>query len=331
MRLCLTPLAAPAAGLICGLVLAVAAWGMETDQYTGREQPLADSREVLNDRVNAALEDMLDEWGHHRDPVKLTAEIYQRLGGRTIVDRLERWAMKSDQVDKIRVARTDSIYAGISPWAGRSIYLFGLGATIKINGVLLGSDKLGHFFSQGRKFYLRYRRLGVEERAARWSAFTERAIFGRLTTGVFSNADLVANYEGHRFYRSLFEADVVPDKPAILSWNGQRWELQRQFDWADHVNDFWDEARNVNDYARRLRPQMMANLKQFCPVYRNHPERFQLRSDDRLEERYSILGLRDASGLSLGRLCRGEGEKIGARMVGREQGGTPRTGLSGHR
>ena len=38
----------------------------------------------------------------------------------------------------------------------------------------------------------------------RRSVTTERGVFGALTTGIYSNADLVANYEGYRFYRGLF-------------------------------------------------------------------------------------------------------------------------------
>ena len=46
------------------------------------------------------------------------------------------------------------------------------------------------------------------ERLLQKGWFAERWIFGELTTGVFSNADLVANYEGWRFYQSLFKDNV---------------------------------------------------------------------------------------------------------------------------
>ena len=122
--------------------------------------------------------------------------------------------------------------------------MFGFGPTIRVNGVYIGTDKIGHFFSQGRKFYRRYRRMGDETQAARWSIVTETGLFGRLTTGVLSNADLVANYEGYRFYRSLFEAGVVHGKVAIFRWLDDRPVRQRAFTWADHINPFWDEALN---------------------------------------------------------------------------------------
>ena len=316
--------------LMC-LAAAVPGWSMETDQFTNRRQPLADSTAVLNSKVNDALEDALSEWGHLNDEVKLTAEIYQRLGGRSVVDRLERWALRSEQVEKIRTPRSESIYGGLPVWVSPTIFLFGIGATIKINGVLIGTDKIGHFFSQGRKFYLRYRRFGEEDRAARRSEFTERAIFGSLTTGIYSNADLVANYEGYRFYRSLFEPDLVAGKRAILEWSNDGWVMKRRFDWADHVNPYWDEARNVSDFSHRLLPRMVKSLRRFCPDYRAQPALYALPADDHLNERYSGLKLRDTSTMRLEGLCLEPGEKsVPGWSVG-NRGGTLKTGVSGHR
>src|SRR5262249_11830856 len=82
-------------------------------------------------------------------------------------------------------------------WATRVVKLFGVCPTVKVNGVLVGTDKLGHFVGQGRKYYQRWLKSHDEARAAQQSAYTERAIFGSKTTGVYSNGDLVSNYEGY--------------------------------------------------------------------------------------------------------------------------------------
>ena len=142
-----------------------------------------------------------------------------------------------------------------------------------------------------------------ETRAAEHSAFTERAIFGQLTTGVYSNADLVANFEGYRFYRSLFEDGVIPGKPAILAWRDDHWEIQRPFTWADHVNEYWDEALNINHFDSLLYPYMEERLADFCPMYRQAPEMFYIEDEDSLKERYAHLQLRDTSELRLDNLC----------------------------
>ena len=220
--------------------------------------------------------------------------------------------MDSSEVERLDTPPHDSIYSGHPIYATRVAGMFGVGPTLKINHVLVGTDKLGHFLSQGRKFYRRWVKLGDESKAAEHSAYTERAIFGQMTTGSYSNADLVANYEGFLFYRSLFEDDVVPGKPAILECEQGRWIMQRPFDWADHVNDYWDEALNINHYDALLYTRMKTRLLTFCDNYREHPELYVVQDEDALKDRYQDLQLRETSELRLDKLCTNEQGRSGA-------------------
>jgi hypothetical protein len=278
----------------------------ETDQFSNRLEPLADSTAVLDERVNASIAEAISKHTGSPNESRVVNAIYHDIGGHHWVDRIERWAMKSDEVDRNTPDRYDSIYQGHPLWATRVAALFGVGPTIKLNGTHIGSDKLGHFLSQGRKFWRRYQRSFDEGKAAEHSAYTERALFGQMTTGVYSNADLVANYEGYRFYRSLFEDDVVPGKPAILIWDEDHWEIQRPFTWADHVNAYWDEALNVNHFDALLYPHMKQRLLGYCDDYFEAPERYDVKNEEALLARYSELQLRDTSELRLGNLCPAE-------------------------
>lgn len=290
--------------LIAALCLApLCAGAYETDQFSNRLRPLRDSTDLLDSWVNQSIESAVRDWRGPRDERKVVDAIYHDIGGHHWVDRIERWAMKSDQVDRLTFDRYDSIYHGHPVWATRVAGLFGVGPTIKVNEVLLGSDKLGHFLSQGRKFWRRYLAYRDEARAAEQSAYTERALFGQMTTGIYSNADLVANYEGYRFYRSLFDDDVVPGKPAILAWRTDHWVVQRPFTWADHVNDYWDEALNVNHFDPLLYTHMKQRLLGYCPDYWQAPDRYRIDREEPLAERYGHLQLRDTSELRLGKLC----------------------------
>jgi len=248
------------------------------------------------------------DWKGKRNDWKVVTSIYNDIGGHHWVDKIERWAMKSEEVERLQPSRRESIYQGHPLWATRVAAVFGVGPTIKLNGVLIGSDKLGHFLSQGRKFYRRYLKFQDESKAAEHSAFTERALFGQGTTGVYSNADLVANYEGFRFYRSLFEDDIIPGKPAILAWQDNSWVIQRQFTWADHVNEYWDEALNINHFDNLLYPHMKERLQAFCPDYFQAPELYEIENEELLQQRYHHLQLRDTSDLRLGNLCPPEDE-----------------------
>ena len=258
---------------------------------------------MLDARVNLSIAKAIGNWRGPRNEQRVVGAIYHDIGGHHWVDRIERWAMKSDQVDRTWPGRRESIYHGHPFWATRVAGLFGVGPTIKVNGIHIGSDKLGHFLSQGRKFWRRYQRLGDEARAAEHSAYTERALFGQMTTGSYSNANLVANYEGYRFYQSLFEDGVVPGKPAILTWAGDHWEIQRSFTFADHVNEYWDEALNVNYFDAALYGRMHEKFVSYCPEYWEQPSLYTIVNEDRLRQRYEFLGLRDNSQLRLDSLC----------------------------
>ena len=124
-----------------------------------------------------------------------------------------------------------------------------------------------------------------------------------MMTGSYSNADLVANYEGHRFYHSLFKDEVVPGKPAILSWGDSGWSVQRKFDFADHVNVYWDEALNINHYDSFLYPYMEERFRGFCDDFSLAPGRYEVRGEAALKKRYAHLQLRETSELRLTNLC----------------------------
>jgi hypothetical protein len=275
----------------------------ETDQFSNRADPIADSTQVLNRKVNRAIARVVEKRRTGDDRIAFVNALYGKLGGRFLVDRLEKWAIESPEVEKLKTGRYNSVYSGHPIWAVRVTKLFGVGQTMRVNNQLIGTDKLGHFVSQGRKYYRRFLYYDSEEKAAKQSAFAEWAVFGQMSNGNFSNADLVANYEGHRFFRSLFEDDIVPGKPAILRWEGNGWSIQRQFDWADHVNEYWDEALNINHFDAMLYKHMYKRFITYCPRYWQNPSLYTIFNEPRLKDRYSHLGLRDNSVLRLDSLC----------------------------
>ena len=302
----------PGAAIMLLYLAPAPAGAYETDQFSNRLTPLQDSTAALDERVNQSIAKAARSQGVSRNEKRVVDAIYHDIGGHHWVDKIERWAMDSDEVDRNTPDRYDSIYQGHPLWATRVAALFGVGPTIKINDTLIGSDKLGHFLSQGRKFWRRYQIYKDEAKAAEHSAYTERALFGQMTTGVYSNADLVANYEGYRFYRSLFEDNIVPGKPAILSWREDHWEVRRPFTWADHVNAYWDEALNINHFDALLYPHMKERLLGYCGDYFQAPEQYDIEDEAPLHDRYADLQLRDTSELRLSHLCPAQGGSVSA-------------------
>ncbi len=110
--------------------------------------------------------------------------------------------------------------------------------------MLLGTDKIDHFWVQGFD-YFRVSKDGLEpERAVRWGTRTELGIWGEATTGVFSYADLAANYDGYQFYATLLEPTSV-----IVRDDGGCARMVRPFDWAEWIDWHYDEALNPSVYT----------------------------------------------------------------------------------
>ena len=294
------------AATAAALTLTVCASAAETDQYFERSQPIADSTAAMNKKFNAKLAKVVKKNRDVRDPRVIVHEVFARLGGYRMTDKYEEWVRNTPLVEIREVAIRDSIYGGMPFWSIRAVSVFGLGVTLKVDDQLIGSDKLSHFLSQGRKFHGRYLNSGSERKAAKRGVLTERAIFGSGMTGSFSNADLVANYEGHLFYRSLFEDNIIPGKAAILKWTDDGWIMQREFDWADHVNEYWDEALNVNAYDRLLHDRMVDRLGDLCPQYWQDPSIYEIRNEAALQDRYAHLGMRDTRDMRLSTICQGD-------------------------
>jgi len=278
--------------LLTGLVPNVL--GYESDQYSNRRATVSDSTVVMDRKVNDALALVIKNWGKKRRSNKAFARaIYFELGGLYWADKIERWAAKTDLVEKYPQTRRHSIYSGMPIWATRVNFLFGVGRSFKVNQVMVGSDKFGHFFSQGYKYYKRELRGWDEERIHNRATFAERWMWGQLTTGIYSNADLVANYEGMLFYKSLFENDVIEGKRAILRWKDGKPEQIRQFTWADHINDYWDEVLNPSFNVTSLDNMLRSRISKLCGDYESRPELYVSGNDELLWERYQHIGMKD--------------------------------------
>lgn len=278
----------------------------ETDQYSIRNLDLADSTELLNEGFNHMLAEIADEWLGGADPRAFAKRVFHKMGGRHYIDKYERWARRNPQIERLEVPRQESIYRGGPFWSTRVVFFFGLGPVLRINDQLVGVDKIGHFLSQGWKYHKRYLRGEDERRVVGIGQRNEAGIFGFMTTGVFSNADLVANYEGYRFYRSLFEDDIILGKPALIEWLGAGARLQSDFDWRDHVNAYWDEALNPSLYDALLRKRVHDHLEELCGLYEEMPETFVAPNDEELAQRYAPIGLRDARENRLDVMCASE-------------------------
>lgn len=128
--------------------------------------------------------------------------------------------------------------------------------TVKVYGAQFGTDKIGHFFQQGYTYYKISERAAAKgltpeeaaRKAIRWGQKTERTYYGTMVSGVYSNADLAANYVGMLFYRGLTREIKINNetRPAVLLHKNGTWIFNPDFNlhellikpfFTDHLNE----------------------------------------------------------------------------------------------
>jgi len=115
----------------------------------------------------------------------------------------------------------------------------GVAAVIKTGGVCIGADKVGHFFQDGFNAF----KADDTETARLRSVDDEIGGQGLEKTGVYSNADILANLAGRKFYRAL---DAAP--------------LTMKFTIGDYISRNWNEVENPSFYTEGVGSIVWKNL-----------------------------------------------------------------------
>ncbi|HEC11774.1 MAG TPA: hypothetical protein ENI80_00730 [Acidiferrobacteraceae bacterium] len=258
--------------LIAGLI-SVATGASEIDSFTQRYDNLQDVGPVLDARTNVLLDRAIsranriadkgadDEDGN--EAVGCSAPVLYRSVrkelGRRFIGQLEVFVHQSAQIDKRRMQRKKTIYRDFRFYEAPSMGTIGrISAIVRVQDNIVGSDKFGHFFAQGYGYFKRayLDGKGVES-ALRFGELSERVFLGALTTGVYSYADLAANFNGLQFWTQLVAGYADPmgadasSKGPYVHCKDNRWQRRRHFTWADYIDAAWDEGVNCNAFRNR--------------------------------------------------------------------------------
>jgi hypothetical protein len=161
--------------------------------------------------------------------------------------------------------------------------------TVNVYGSQFGIDKIAHFFQQGYTYYKKYNDAlaagfspeKAAEKAVRWGQMTERSFYGTLVSGVYSNADLCANYVGMKFYQNLARPIKIGDstKPAVLVFEDGIWRFNVKTELRENLlkpffSDHLNEALNPSIFIAGLRSFVRRTVrkqscKQWFEVYPN--------------------------------------------------------------
>lgn len=214
----------------------------ETDTVPGCAS-VTDSQSDVDAKVNASLAAARAAAGAPPQGKLVAQGVEADLGknvqtGRTAI---EVWASSLPPTKASQPAQSATKYAGVNYGLWKQPWFPILNPTMKINGICVGSDKLGHFFQQGATFQRTQSTLGTPA-AEEESERSEGGGFGLETTGVFSNADREANRQGGRFYNDLIASPGM------------------SFGIASYISSAWSEVDHPNFYEDSVGRQVWANV-----------------------------------------------------------------------
>jgi len=259
---------------ICGVASAA-----ETDQYLSWGVVLSDSAEPFNAFLNQEAQVFLNRVNERTKPLEspeqLTIEFYQYLFQGLHSSRVRAWANHAPEVDRFPdrgvsffAYQRMSIYRDLTAFP----FVLPMTRTVRVGNIYFGTDKIGHFFGFGRRYFQRYllcRRDGLDtEKAMRkvvlWGVAIESSFVGGLVDGIFSHADLEANFQGFLMARSCCEGD-----DAHFRQEGGQWRLARPFDMRDYITPDFDESYNNSHYTGLRKDRVLEILRrEYCPLWR---------------------------------------------------------------
>ena len=249
----------------------------EVDSLYAVGKDINDSSQIINTYLNEQIEILIDNLPEHfqnKTCENVSLHLMEELGSTdyfffktgALNTSLELWTEDNIQIDRVppfgisfETHTQKTIYGPRLKFF--KLWPTSVGPTINISGIYIGTDKLSHFLGSGYEYYWKYLQVlkstDSDEVAQfdviRWGIELEATILGTWSVGVFSYADLEANYQGFVFAKDLCEQQ-------LLQYNLGRWKLVKSIDIRRYVNPNWDEAYNPNSYASGRQEGIQENI-----------------------------------------------------------------------
>ena len=236
----------------------------ETDQLTDRLVPLRDAEQAADDEANRLLYQAVQRT-NEQTGCRSSARATHRLLAQNIYDITEfptfvegrgelagfgygaygAFLETDAAVDRRSFQDAEDMYDQVGPGESAVRGTVGVCSTIQVAGVLMGTDKADHFWAQGYEYLRASKRGRRPERAQEWGIASELGQYGLLTSGVFSFADLAANWQGYLFYVGLLEPGS-----AFEVGEGGCVGQTRPFRWREWLSDAMDEVVNPSVFRK---------------------------------------------------------------------------------
>lgn len=267
-------------------------YSAETDHYTLADSEVTDITGELNEYSNSALVDILEKLNQsgvcnakveEADPFDFDEDyddfaVSEKTSEEKLYEELTqvfanhgKSKMINDFLDG-NIARTviplkESVY---KEWTKGTGFLLGragaaksplaLSPLIKVDGIVIGVDKLEHMFGMGYAYFKRHHQKGMSlRRTLKIGIAAEKTYLGgnMIATGVFSYADLAANFNGMRFWNHMLqkEDDVLGKQhnlgPYIVCGDNGKWAQKEEIDFSNYVDMSMQENVNCSKFATK--------------------------------------------------------------------------------
>jgi hypothetical protein len=317
--------------LVLSIFAQVNIFAFETDQYNLPKEPLADIGDEVSIYVAETIEKIIVEINieinelqncldkkitkgcdsvekinerldYLRSEKPIVKKVYNKLGfGLIASTRIGSWLDKhkfTNQPARYKTTYKNSIFTTTPT------NYFTISPTIKVYNVELGTDKIAHIFQQGYTYYSKYNNsldkdLSEKEaiqKAVNWGKLSENTFYGTLVSGVYSNADLAANYAGLKFYQNLTHEIKIGEtikKPILILETGL-WkfnESSASFSLKPFISNHLNEAFNHSIYAKTIGLQKYIKnkvKKNACENWLKNYPNFTAIDFDRLSENLEL-------------------------------------------
>jgi hypothetical protein len=258
----------------------------ETDGFTNRNAPLADSSPVINEMANKYMSVALHDANavSSCDETALYTELRKyfsnHMKGQLIKDILT-----DESVPKRKVVLSSSVYRDWSPWDGLGMGLTFVSRTgltvspiLNFDNTIIGADKFEHFFGQGFSYFTEnYLKDKGAIKAVKGGVFKEKIFLGgnKVGNGVFSYGDLSANFNGMRFWNHMLQknADVLGEDHNLgpyVQCENNKWVQVKKIDFTDYFDSSMDESINCSKFPSgstvKKFEKSVEELSMNCPV-----------------------------------------------------------------
>ena len=287
------------------LSLIISFWSLvivasETDNFTTRNIEYQDSTLWLNQKMNMAL-DQVAAKTKSCNPFELQKVLFQSLGG-VFVANIENWSKENPNALFLPIE--NSIYSEVGQVRGthglRKLTKFKAYYTpgqFKVNNVIAGDDKLGHFLQLGYSMYYAVQKkknsrfidirspmqklaeLIVKDYSfiknnkevthndivTAFAQFQEDGEWGMTATLVKSYGDIAADYAGYLFWSELTSGDNP-----YFECLDNHFSHVRAFNWEEYITPAWDESINCSEFHSSISESVNTQIKKrnigACPV-----------------------------------------------------------------